>query len=72
MVQQIPHSKVIRGRRHAARYAGIGATQAWHLERAGRFPKPLKLGVRARAWLISELDDFLAQCAAERNDQSSE
>lgn len=67
MAQDIPQSKVIRGRKRAAHYAGIGSTQSWMLERAGRFPKPLALGVRARGWLISELDDFLAQRAAERN-----
>ena len=67
MAQDILKSKVIRGRRHAAKYTGIGPTQSWLLERAGKFPKPLALGVRARGWLISELDDFLAQRAAERN-----
>ena len=72
MAQESIQSKVIRGRRQAARYAGIGTTQSWVLERAGRFPKPLALGVRARGWLISELDDFLAQRAAERGCQPSE
>jgi len=72
MAQDGIQSKVIRGRKHAAKYAGIGSTQSWVLERAGQFPKPLALGVRARGWLISELDDFLNQRAAERDGQHSE
>ena len=67
MAQHNPESKVIRGRRHAARYAGIGATQAWVLEKAGKFPKPLMLGARSRAWLLSELDQWVEARAAERD-----
>ena len=67
MVQQIQESKVIRGRRHAARYTGIGTTQSWQLEKAGRWPRPIPLGVRARGWLRTELDAWLEERAAERD-----
>ena len=37
--------------------------------RKGKFPKPVKLGDRATGWLESELDEWIAQRAGERDGQ---
>jgi prophage regulatory protein len=44
-----------------------------HLDRlvkAGKFPKPLELGVNTRAWLEDEVDGWIAERAAERDDDA--
>ena len=33
----------------------------------GRFPKPIKLGPRASGWLSDEIDAYIAQLVAERD-----
>ena len=40
----------------------VGMSRAWIYDeiKAGRFPKPVKIGTRASAWLASEIDAFLA------------
>jgi prophage regulatory protein len=46
---------------------GLGKT-SWYAEvAAGRAPKPIRLGLRATAWLESELDAYLEARAADRN-----
>jgi len=37
-------------------------SRAWIYDeiKAGRFPRPVKIGTRASAWLASEIDAFLA------------
>jgi prophage regulatory protein len=34
---------------------------------AGAFPRPIKLGARAVGWLEEEIDEYLAQRIAERD-----
>jgi len=60
-------SRVIRGRKAAAEYCGIGRTQSYELEKRGLWPRAVALGARSRGWLISELDAWLAARAAERD-----
>lgn len=40
----------------------VGMSRAWIYDeiKAGRFPRPVKIGTRASAWLASEIDAFLA------------
>lgn len=35
----------------------------------GRFPKPVPLGGRAVAWVADEIDDWIAQRVAERDNE---
>ena len=37
---------------------------------AGRFPRPVKIGPRAVAWVESEIDDWLRQRIADRDNDS--
>jgi prophage regulatory protein len=45
---------------------GRDSVSIWRDERAGRFPKRLKIGPRAVGWLESEILEWLQKRAAER------
>ena len=60
-------SRVIRGRKAAAEYCGIGRTQSYELEKRGLWPRAVALGSRSRGYLVSELDAWLEARAAERD-----
>jgi prophage regulatory protein len=38
-----------------------------HLEKTGRFPRRIKIGERAVAWVEEEIDAYLADRAAKRD-----
>jgi prophage regulatory protein len=38
----------------------------WRLEKAGKFPKRIKLGANRVGWLLSEFEDWIARKVAER------
>ncbi len=38
----------------------IGRSSIYRLMRAGRFPEPIRVGLRAVRWLESEIDAYLA------------
>ncbi len=40
--------------------------QIWRFERDGKFPKRIKLGANRVGWLLSEVEDWIAEKAAER------
>ncbi|GGA56602.1 hypothetical protein GCM10011385_07630 [Nitratireductor aestuarii] len=46
---------------------GLGRTFIYRLVAKGLFPKPIKLGARASAWLENEIDGWIIARAAERN-----
>ena len=60
------NSQVIRGRKAAAEYVGIGKTACYELEKRGQFPRAIALGARSRGWLVAELDGWLSKRAAAR------
>ena len=41
--------------------------QLWRLEKAGKFPKRVKLGSYRYGWIESEIDHYIAQKIAERD-----
>ena len=43
----------------------------YRLVAAGKFPKPLQIGPNRRAWLASDIDAWLAERAAERDQQAA-
>jgi len=45
---------------------GLSDVSVWRQERAGTFPKRLRLGGNSVGWLKSEIDGWLQQRAAER------
>jgi prophage regulatory protein len=43
-------------------------THLWRLIKAGRFPRPVKLGLGSRnAWVEQEIDSFIESKVAERD-----
>lgn len=47
---------------------GVSDPTIYRWEIAGRFPKRLRLGGQACGWLASEIEGWLAERAAERNE----
>lgn len=47
---------------------GLSITQIWRLEKAGLFPKKIKLGANSVGWLESEVDAWVAARVKERDD----
>lgn len=45
---------------------GLSDPTIWRLERAGKFPKRLRLGGNSCGWLESEIKDWLDARAADR------
>jgi prophage regulatory protein len=46
---------------------GLRHTQIYAMMAEGRFPRPVKVGARAVAWLESEIDAYQDACIAERD-----
>lgn len=46
-------------------------SQLWRLERAGRFPKRVRLGPKYYGYVESELDAHIRACIAERDEASN-
>lgn len=49
-----------------ARGITLSRVQLWRLERAGKFPKRVRVSPNRIAWLESEIDEYIAERAAER------
>lgn len=45
---------------------GLSASTVYALQKAGKFPAPVKLSQRATGWLSSDIEQWLAAKAAER------
>jgi predicted DNA-binding transcriptional regulator AlpA len=43
---------------------GVGPATIWRWVKAGRMPKPVKVGMQAVAWNVGELRQHLEQCRA--------
>jgi prophage regulatory protein len=63
--------RILRRRELESR-VGLKHTAIYEQMRAGRFPRPIPLGVGGQAvgWLESEIDDWIAQRVAERDARS--
>ena len=44
---------------------GLGRTQIYRLQKQGKFPKLVKLGARASAWVSTEVHAWIADRIAE-------
>jgi prophage regulatory protein len=45
---------------------GLSRASIWRMVRCGDFPAPFKIGLRAVAWSVVEVDQWLADRMAER------
>jgi predicted DNA-binding transcriptional regulator AlpA len=50
----------------AAALVGVSRAQWWKLHSAGKVPLPVYLGAKAPRWLVTELRDWLAAGAPDR------
>lgn len=48
---------------------GLGRDSVYRLAKAGEFPRPVKVSERASAWLESEVQAFIAQRIAARDER---
>ncbi len=48
---------------------GLSRSTIYDRVKAGSFPKPIKIGDRAVAWLQSEIDAWQSDCIAEDRDR---
>ncbi|OBZ96742.1 transcriptional regulator [Pararhizobium polonicum] len=42
-------------------------TQLWRLTKAGRFPRPVAIGFKRRAWVEAEVDAWIMERIEERD-----
>jgi prophage regulatory protein len=49
----------------------LSRTQIWRNERAGKFPKRVQLSAARVAWVESEVDGWIADRIAARDDQKA-
>jgi prophage regulatory protein len=57
-LEQAPPRKILRKPAVRAR-TGYGDTQIWRLERAGRFPKRVRLSPMAVGWFEDEIEEWV-------------
>jgi prophage regulatory protein len=46
---------------------GYSYTQIWRFERAGQFPKRIRIGPNAVGWLETEIDEWISAKVAARD-----
>ena len=49
-----------------SRIAGISRTEVWRQVKAGKFPKPTRLGTRCTRYSLAEVSDWVQQRLDER------
>lgn len=65
MEAQTAPSKILR-KKEVLEMVGLSDPTVWRLERAGQFPKRLRLGGNSCGWLLAEVEDWIQAKAAER------
>ena len=49
---------------------GLSGMEIWRREKAGRFPRRVRLGPQSVGWVEAEIDDYLEQLVATRDDEA--
>jgi len=58
--------KILR-QRHVCEAVGYSPMHIWRLEKAGRFPRRVKLGPNSVGWVSTEIDAWIEARIAERD-----
>lgn len=53
-------TQAVLKRSEMLKLVGLGYTTVWRLEKAGKFPARIKLSVGRVGWLLSELQEWIA------------
>ena len=64
MNNQNPHPETLLRKPDVAARLGVSQSTIQRLEKAGDFPRRVRLGPRAVAWRASEIEDWIADRAA--------
>jgi prophage regulatory protein len=59
-IQQAPHDKALARRRQVEQLVQLSRSSIYAGVKAGTFPTPVRIGTRAVAWRISDLEAWLA------------
>ncbi len=62
--------RVVR-KRELVKKVGYSAMHIGRLEKAGKFPRRIKLGPNAVGWIEAEVDEWIAARVAERDAQAT-
>jgi prophage regulatory protein len=57
---------LILRKKQVLRLVGLSASTVYTLQKAGKFPSPIKLGERAAGWLNSDIEQWVKEKAAQR------
>ena len=57
--------------KHVEEKTGLKHSFIYQQIAAGRFPRSIKLGPKARGWLESEIDQYIAARVAERDQEAA-
>ena len=49
---------------------GLSGMEIWRREKAGRFPRRVRLGPQSVGWVEAEIDAYLEQLVAARDDEA--
>jgi len=60
-----PIKRIIR-KKELLNMIALSDATVWRMEKAGKFPKRLRLGGNSCGWLLSEIDAWIASRAAAR------
>tara|TARA_B110000240_G_scaffold40028_1_gene44515 strand:- start:20 stop:220 length:201 start_codon:yes stop_codon:yes gene_type:complete len=63
-------SKLLKAKQ-VAEYVNVSKSQIYKLVQQGRLPKPIKLGERGSAWLVSEIDAWLQSRVDLRDEEAN-
>ena len=63
-------SKLLKAKQ-VAEYVNVSKSQIYKLVQQGRLPKPIKLGERGSAWLVSEIDAWLQSKVDARDEEAN-
>lgn len=62
----VSQNRTLIRRPEVLRRVGIKTTTLYRLMSAGHFPRPVKIGVAAVAWVEDEVDEWIASRISER------
>jgi prophage regulatory protein len=66
-VNQLENSQLLRADQVFGRYGFPTCDAMKQAVRRGEFPRPIKIGKRSVAWLVADLDAWVARRVAERD-----
>jgi prophage regulatory protein len=62
----LEHAPLIMRKKQVLATVGLSASTVYQMQKAGKFPLPVKLSARATGWLSSDIEAWLTNKAEER------